>query len=155
MKPRNLIMAGAAMAVGMLATPMTASASHSWQMIGVQRVDGVRDRDVVRVPGRERFSQIKLCVYRGHVNFRDLDVRFANGRTRDIAVRGYFRPGTCTRAIDLPGYRRNVVSISMNYGTVGAGRFGWRGDRWHQTRHDRRHGRFWRVTRPIVVIYAR
>jgi len=155
MKQRSLILAGAALAIGMLAMPTTASASHRWQPIGVQQVDGLRDRDVVRVPGRERFRQIRLCVYRGPVRFRDLDVRFVNGRLRDLPIRRYFRAGTCTRAIDLPGRHRKIAAITMRYGNAGYGRHGWRDNYRRDSRYDRRHGRRWRARQPIVVIYGR
>ena len=149
MRFNTLTSAGIALAIATLVMPMSASANHGWKTLGVQQVDGARDRDVVRVWGRERFRQIRICVYRGAVRFRDLDVRFANGRTRDLPIRGYFRPGTCSRAIDLPGHRRDIGAIMMRYG--GSARYdrGWR----YRDRYDhRRHGRF---VRPLVVVYGR
>lgn len=74
------------------------------------------DRDVIALPGRRRFSEIKLCVRRRAVEFYDLDVTFANGGVQDIGIRRVIYPGECTRNIQLRGRNpRNLEHIILKY----------------------------------------
>lgn len=106
------LMLGAFMAVAACATPTTAAA---WTQLGVREVRDRTDRDTIVVEGRRQFERIKLCVYRNPVHFIDLDVRYRNGGHQDVDVRQRINPGECTRAIDLNGDDRNIVSVSMLY----------------------------------------
>lgn len=91
------------------------------------------DRDVIGLPGRRRFNEIRLCVRRRAVEFLDLDVRFANGGNQDIQVRRVIQAGQCTRNIQLRGRApRDIAQIIMKYTSV------------------RKAGR-----QPIVSVYAR
>jgi len=105
-------MLGAFMAVAACATPTTAAA---WTQLGVREVRDRTERDTIAVQGRRQFERIKLCVYRNPVHFIDLDVRYRNGGHQDVSVRQRINPGECTRAIDLNGDDRDIVSVSMLY----------------------------------------
>jgi len=105
-------MLGAFMAVAACATPTTAAA---WTQLGAREVRDRTDRDTIVVEGRRQFERIKLCVYRNPVHFIDLDVRYRNGGHQDVDVRQRINPGECTRAIDLNGDDRDIVSVSMLY----------------------------------------
>lgn len=84
--------------------------------VAERRVGDRFDRDVISLPGRRRFSEIKLCVRRRAVEFVDLDVVFANGGNQDIGVRRVIYPGECTRNIRLRGRGpRNIEHIIMKY----------------------------------------
>lgn len=106
------LMLGAFMAVAAGATPTTAAA---WTQLGVREVRDRTERDTIAVQGRRQFERIKLCVYRNPVHFIDLDVRYRNGGHQDVSVRQRINPGECTRAIDLNGDDRDIVSVSMLY----------------------------------------
>lgn len=106
------LMLGAFMAVAACATPTTAAA---WTQLGVREVRDRTERDTIAVQGRRQFERIKLCVYRNPVHFIDLDVRYRNGGHQDVSVRQRINPGECTRAIDLNGDDRDIVSVSMLY----------------------------------------
>ena len=100
--------------------------------IGSKVVADGLDRDEIRLPGRERVFQVKLCVRERAVEFFDFDVRFANGGNQDVRIRRVIRPGQCTRNIDLRGAPRNVRKVVMKYSSL------------------RKRGR-----QPIVDVYAR
>ncbi len=132
----KLALAGALLTFG-LATPAlaahnTPAAYHghrhaAWELIGVQSVSLHRERDTIFARGRDRHRQIMICVYRAPIRMFDVDVRFRNGGHQDVAVRHTFRAGTCTRAIDLRGKRRDIRTVSMVYKTIHGHRFGPRG----------------------------
>jgi hypothetical protein len=123
MKEMMLFAAGAATVAAFAATP--ADAQHwrggGWRTVAYTQVNG-RDTDTLRLPGTARYRQMRLCVYGAPLAMRDLDVRYANGGHQDVRVRMRMRAGTCTRNIDLAGFRRDVRFIRMQYAPL---RRGW------------------------------
>lgn len=109
-----------------------AHAQGGWTPLGSRQVADNVERDVIRVAGRERFREIRLCVTRGPVRFEDVDVRFRNGGRFDVALRRRIPAGQCSRAIDLPGQARDIQRVRFIY----------------EARRDR--GR-----QPIVTLFAR
>jgi hypothetical protein len=94
----------------LLSTPVLA-----WEEIGYQQADMVLDRDIVKVRGADWHKSIRLCVEQRPLRLRDLDVKFANGGKQDVQVRQLIGAGSCTRAINLRGNRRNIREIVMLY----------------------------------------
>ena len=77
-----LLSAAAAASTLAVATPADAQRDHgNWRTIGFTRVQG-RDSDTIRVPGTARYRQLRLCVYGGPIEMRDVDVRFRTAVTR-------------------------------------------------------------------------
>ncbi len=94
-----------------------------WTFLGEQTVDGRHDRDKIRV-GREDgwFSRITIVVEGSDLQLDDVQVNFAGGgRGFSPNVRHYFREGTRTRVIDLPGDSRAIASIQFRYGNLPGG----------------------------------
>lgn len=102
------------LAAAMMMAPAPSQAAP-WELIGVRTVHWGVDRDVVAVKGNDRHRQIRICVSGRPLHILDLDVVFANGGRQDVRVRSLIAPGTCTRAIDLRGKRRNIARIVMVY----------------------------------------
>lgn len=98
-----------------LAAAAAASPASAWTRVGVREVRDHTERDTIAVQGHRQFNRIKLCVARNPVHFYDLDIRFRNGGHQDVSVRERVGPGQCTRAIDLVGEDRDIVTISMVY----------------------------------------
>lgn len=115
MKVKSLLLA-AAMSIAAIGP------AFAWDLLGTRDVRDRVDRDTIVVEGARRFDRIRLCVYRRPVHFIDLDVRFANGGHQDVSVRQRINPGQCTRAINLEGDDRNIVSVSMLYEETSARR---------------------------------
>lgn len=86
--------------------PATANA---WQQVGCQQADFKRDADVITVRGKERHKLIRVCVEQRGLKMRDLDVVFANGGHQDVQVCKNIGAGSCDRAIDLKGNKRNIA----------------------------------------------
>ena len=116
---RSLILAAATVASTLIAmAPASAQQwrwdERGWRTIGYSRVDG-RDKDTIYLPGRTRQREIRLCAINAPLRLRDFDVRFANGRRQDINTRAMLPAGRCTRAADLRGNRRDLVSVRLRY----------------------------------------
>ena len=116
MKRTLILAATTAAATVAAATPADAQRGHnnSWRTVGYTKVNG-RDADTIRLPGTARYRQMRVCVYEGPIQMRDLDVRYRNGARQDVNVREMMRAGTCTRNIDLAGHRRDVTAVRIKY----------------------------------------
>jgi hypothetical protein len=119
---RTLILS-AATAAATLAMAAPADAQRwvgRWRTIAYEQVNG-RDSDTIRVPGNLRYRQLRVCVYGGPIQMRDVDVRFRNGGRQDIGTRRLMRAGTCTRNLDLRGNFRDVTQVRLKYAPLARG----------------------------------
>ena len=117
---RTMILAAAGAAVA-LTTAAPAEAQRwndrGWRTIGYTRVDG-RDTDTINLPGRTRQRAIRLCAINQPLRLRDFDIQFDNGRRQDVNTRAVLRAGTCTRAVDLRGNRRDIARVRLRYDPI-------------------------------------
>jgi len=117
---RTLILAAAGLGATLAAAaPADAQRwnDRGWRTVGFTTVDG-RDSDTINLPGVTRQRSIRLCSINQPLGLRDFDVRFANGGRQDINTRAILRPGTCTRAVDLRGNRRDITSVRLRYDAI-------------------------------------
>ena len=87
---------------------------HGWRTVAFTRVDG-RDKDTIYLRGRIREHAIRLCAINQPLHLRDFDIRYANGGHQDVNTRDVLRAGTCTRAVDLRGGRRDIAAVRLRY----------------------------------------
>ena len=92
-----------------------------WQVIGNKTVNGRRDSDIISVPGRQRFRQVRLCASHAPLRLRSFDIFFANGGHQRVQTREMIAAGSCTRAVDLNGQARNLASIHLSYERIHGG----------------------------------
>ena len=116
---RTFVLAAATAASTLIAIA-PADAQHwrwndrGWRTVGYTRVDG-RDTDTIYLPGRTRQRAIRLCAINQPLRLRDFDIRFDNGRRQDANTRAVLRAGTCTRAVNLRGNRRDISAVRLRY----------------------------------------
>ncbi len=114
---RTMILAAATAAVAVVGTATPAAAQYrrnAWRTIAYKTVNG-RDTDNIPVRGTARYRQMRVCVYGGPIDMRDIDVWFRNGRHQDVRSRSMMRAGTCTRNVDLRGNYRDVTRVRLKY----------------------------------------
>jgi hypothetical protein len=104
-----------AAALSLVCLTAAAAPAAAWETLGSRSVGFIADKDVISARGDGKFRQIRLCVARNDIEMRDLDVKFGNGGNQDVTVRSRIKAGSCTRAIDLKGERRNISTVSMAY----------------------------------------
>ena len=90
---------------------------RGWRTVAYTRVDG-RDTDTIRLRGHIRERAIRLCAINQPLNLRDFDIRYQNGGHQDVATRAVLRAGTCTRAVDLRGGRRDIAAVRLRYAPI-------------------------------------
>src|SRR5437773_2742085 len=98
-----------------------------WDHIGMRAVDFRVDHDVIAATGDGAFRAIRIDVEGGDLEMFDVKLTFGNGETFSPATRLYFREGTRSRMIDLPGDARIIRRIDFFYrsaafGAPGGGR---------------------------------
>jgi hypothetical protein len=88
----------------------------TWVLLGERHIDGRADNDKIDV-GQDngRFRAIQFRVEGGSVMFDRIRVKYLRGASEDFSVRSDIPDGGSTRAIDLPGERRVIESVSMWY----------------------------------------
>jgi hypothetical protein len=89
---------------------------HRMVFLGSAQVDGLRDRDSIRVGHASgAFRAIQLRVSGAAVNFDRVIVRYGNGTQEELQIRNRIPDGGTTRVIDLPGDRRIIQSVDLWY----------------------------------------
>lgn len=102
----------------------TAVDTTGWTLLGQQPVGGRKDRDRIDVPAYTgRFDELMVVVRDSDVVIEDLVITFANGEPFKPVLKHTFKEGARSRAIDLPGDNRRIVSIDvMSRNLPGGGR---------------------------------
>jgi hypothetical protein len=124
MMKETLLLAAATAATALTAAAPVAAqrwnANGPWRTVGFTTVQG-RDNDTIRLPGTARYRQLRVCVFNGPIQMRDVDVRFRNGGHQDIGTRSLMRAGTCTRNLELRGNFRDVTAVRLKYAPLARG----------------------------------
>ena len=118
---KRLLILTAATAAATIAAVAPANAQRwtdrGWRTVAYTRVDG-RDTDTVRLRGHIRERAIRVCAINQPLNLRDFDIRYQNGGQQDVHTRAVIRAGTCTRAVDLRGGRRDIAAVRLRYAPI-------------------------------------
>ncbi|HWC56397.1 MAG TPA: hypothetical protein VG434_05450 [Sphingomicrobium sp.] len=121
MKRTMILAAGTAAATLAAATPAAAQYGHwrdrGWRTVAYTRVDG-RDTDTIHMRGHIRERRIRVCAINQPLHLRDFDIRYQNGGHQNVNTRAVLRAGTCTRAVDLRGNRRDINAVRLRYSPI-------------------------------------
>jgi hypothetical protein len=90
--------------------------SRGWVLLGEKQVDRRVDQDTI-VVGRQagNFTNLTLAVLDSDLELLSINILFDDGSSASPAVSYFFREGTRTRAIDLPGNNRFIREIRLKY----------------------------------------
>ena len=101
--------------------------TSDWDHIGMRAVDFRVDHDAISGAGDGAFRAIRIDVEGGDLEMFDVKITLGNGETFSPGTRLYFREGTRSRVIDLPGGARLIRRVDFFYrsalfGAQGGGR---------------------------------
>ena len=86
-------------------------------------VNGRRDRDVFNLSNRGAYTHVTFVVSGSDLEMFDVNMKFGNRQDFSPNVRHYFKNGSRSRAINLPGHKRNIRKVEFKYGNLpGTGR---------------------------------
>ena len=95
----------------------------AWEKLGTKMVDMKADHDVLLVTFHEGFySKVKFLIRKAPLHLKNVNIIFGNGENKNIVFNKRFTAGTTTRIIDLPGNRRIIKKIKLNYKTIPSGK---------------------------------
>ena len=95
----------------------------AWGKLGTKMVDMKADHDVLLVTFHEGFySKVKFVIRKAPLHLKNVNIIFGNGENKNIVFNKRFNAGTTTRIIDLPGNRRIIKKIKLNYKTIPSGK---------------------------------
>jgi len=114
----KMLTAGIGVLAACLLAVEPAAAQGRWELLGQRSVGFHVERDVVSGRGQGRFQVIRICVANNAVQFREVEVEFANGERQQLPVNAFVRPGQCTANLDLSGDARRIDRVSMVYNSV-------------------------------------
>jgi len=90
-----------------------------WQKLGMRVVNMKADHDVIPVTAfKGAFTKLKFKVKGAPIHVRNVRVIFGNGEDMNIKVGRKILAGTESRVFDLPGNKRIIKKINLNYKTV-------------------------------------
>jgi hypothetical protein len=98
--------------------PLPGPIQGNWRLLAFKTVGAGTDRDVIRVNANRVWRQLQLCSINAPIQMLDFRVNYGNGRSENVNLRSRIGAGTCTRAIDLRGGARRIVSINLTYGKL-------------------------------------
>jgi hypothetical protein len=109
--------------------------NKGWVKLGEREVNGRVDHDKIDVGKYEgKFTKLTLFVEKSEIELLDFEITFGNGERFHPEVRYFFKEGSRTRVIDLPGDERVIKNINLKYKNVpGGGRakvevWGWKAE---------------------------
>jgi hypothetical protein len=98
--------------------------THDWQKIGQMMVNVEAYHDEIMVTATEgRFTKLKFKVLRAPIHVKNVKVVFGNGESKNVNINARIAAGTESKVIDLPGNKRIIRKIVINYKSIpGKGR---------------------------------
>ncbi|MGH7672606.1 MAG: hypothetical protein ACREMC_06880 [Gemmatimonadales bacterium] len=99
-------------------SPGPIPAAAGWDHLGMRPVDFRVDHDAIVAAGQGAFRSIRIDVEGGDLEMFNVKVTFGNGETYSPATRLYFRAGSRSRIIDLPGDARVIRRVDFFYRSV-------------------------------------
>ncbi len=117
---RNILLfVMAVVAIPIAAHAQPAWDSRGWEMLGERTVNGRVDHDRIEVGRYQgRFSKLTLVVENADVEMLDVRIEFGDRTDWHPPVTGFYREGTRTRVIDMPGGDRVIRFIDFRYRNV-------------------------------------
>ena len=90
-----------------------------WQKLGSRKVNMKADHDEIAVTAfKGAFTKLKFRVKGAPIHVKNIKVIFGNGESKNVSLNRKFAAGSESRVIDLPGNKRIIKKINMNYKTV-------------------------------------
>ena len=92
-----------------------------WEKLGTRVVNMKADHDEIVVTAHEGvFTAVKLKILKAPIHLMNINIIFGNGTNKNVIFNKNFPAGTATRIIDLPGNKRIIKKVKLNYKSMPA-----------------------------------
>lgn len=93
-----------------------------WEKLGNRIVNMQADHDEIPVTIQDGvFTKVKLKIMKSPIHLLNMRVIFGNGEDKSVVFNKKFPAGSETRIIDLPGNKRIIKKVNLNYKSAPAG----------------------------------
>lgn len=93
--------------------------AHKWEKLGSRKVNMRADHDEIPVTVTEGFfTKVKFVVREAPIFIHNVKIVFGNGEEKNIVINRRIAKGTESKVIDLPGNKRIIKKVKMNYKSV-------------------------------------
>ena len=113
----GFVLAAAAVAV---AAPAAAE-PRAWTLLGQRDIDAGADRHVFNVTDATPYGEVRICVLRQAVLFRQMEIRFRDGGSQNFELNTILPNDRCLGGINLGGVGREVSQVIVVYNAPGIG----------------------------------
>lgn len=93
---------------------------EGWELLSDQKVNFVRDKDVIEVNSRSRFTALRFRVEDRDIRISELKVYYDNGDKLEPAIDEVIQAGQTSRIIELGREGRFISKIEFKYRTTGS-----------------------------------
>ena len=93
---------------------------EGWEILGEQKVNFVKDKDVMQVSSRNLFTAIQFYIEEKDVRINELKIIFDNGDKIEPALDDIIKTGEKSRVIELAADGRRINSIEFKYRSMGS-----------------------------------
>jgi hypothetical protein len=90
-----------------------------WDLLARQKVNFVKDKDVIEITNENRYTTIKFRVEDRDVRINDLKIYFNNGDKLEPAMDDIIAADQYSRDIDIAREGRQIDKIEFKYRTTG------------------------------------
>jgi hypothetical protein len=93
--------------------------SQEWENLGSRIVNMAADHDEIIVTLTDGFyTKLKLKIMKAPIHLLNINIIFGNGDNKNVVFDKLFPAGSETALIDLPGNRRIIKKVNLNYKSV-------------------------------------
>jgi hypothetical protein len=92
---------------------------EGWELLGEQKVNFVRDKDVIEVRSNNKFTALQFKVEDHEIRLNELTVVFQGGDKLSPAVDAVIAPDQSSRIIDIAADGKYITRIEFKYRTTG------------------------------------
>jgi len=110
-------------ALALLVSSFAPEQKVKWEKLGTRTVDIKGDHDVIQVGVFEgSFTKVRFKVMKAPIYLKNVVIVFGNGETKKVNFNARIKPGSISKVVDLPGNKRVIKKIKLNYKSVPNGK---------------------------------
>ena len=102
-------------------TNLAKPAPGEWEKLGTKMVNMRADHDVLLVTHHEGlYTKVRFGVRKAPIMLHNIRIVFGNGDDKEVVFNKRIDAGKFSRVVDLPGNKRIIKKIKLNYKTIPA-----------------------------------
>ncbi|MBN4082087.1 hypothetical protein JYT21_00125 [bacterium AH-315-B15] len=118
-----VLVAGSSVMAAGVASEVGKKVPPKWERLGSRIVNMRADHDEIPVSFLDGvFTKVRLKIMKAPIHLLNINIVFGNGSNKNVVFNRKFTAGSYTRIIDLPGNKRIIKKVKLNYKSVPVGK---------------------------------